>query len=83
MKQKILIILLALNLMFALGGCGNRELWDTTYTFDRAIVRLADGTVVDGKCQSWKDWEDSDMIQVNINGNTYYVHGSNISLIKE
>ena len=83
MKTKLLIILLALNTMFVLGGWGNREIWDTNYTFNRAIVRLADGTVVDGKCQSWIDWDDCDMIQVKIDGNTYYIHGSNVSLIKE
>lgn len=83
MKTKLLIILLALNAMFVLGGWGNRTLFDTTYTFNRAIVRLADGTVVDGECQTWTDYEDCDMIQVQIDGDVYYVHGSNISLIKE
>ena len=83
MKTKLLIILLALNVIFVLGGWGNRDLWDTTYTFNRAIVHLADGTVVDGKCQSWTDYEGCDMIQVKIDGDVYYIHGSNVSLIKE
>lgn len=83
MKIKLLIILLALNVMFVLGGWGNRTLFDTTYTFNRAIVRLADGTVVDGKCQTWTDYEDCDMIQVQIDDDVYYIHGSNVSLIKE
>lgn len=83
MKKKFIIMALAASICLTLGGCGNRQLFDTTYTFDRAIVHLADGTVVNGKCQSWNDWTDSDMIQVQIDGDTYYIHGSNVSLIKE
>lgn len=65
------------------GGCGNRAVFDTTYTFNRAIVKLADGTIVDGKVQNWTDFEDGDQLQVKINGNTYLVHSSNITLIQE
>ena len=83
MKKKILIVLLAAAVCLMLGGWGNRTWLDTTYTFNRAIVRLADGTVVDGKCQTWTDYEDCDMIQVQIDGDVYYIHGSNVSLIKE
>ena len=64
-------------------GCGNKTTFDTTYTFNRAIVKLADGTIVNGKVQNWTDYEDGDQIQVKINGNTYLVHSSNITLIKE
>lgn len=64
-------------------GCGNKIAFDTTYTFNRAIVKLADGIVVDGKVQSWTDYQDGDQIQVKIDGNTYLVHSSNITLIKE
>ena len=66
-----------------LAGCGNRTVFDTTYTFNRAIVKLADGTIVNGKVQNWTDYEDGDQIQVKINGNTYLVHSSNITLIQE
>ena len=66
-----------------LTGCGNKTAFDTVYTFNRAIVKLADGTIIDGKVQSWTDYEDGDQIQVKINGNTYLVHSSNITLIQE
>ena len=66
-----------------LSGCGNKTAFDTTYTFNRAIVKLADGTVVDGRVQSWTDFSDGDQIQVKIYGNTYLVHSSNITLIQE
>lgn len=68
-------------LVLALTGCGNQQLLDTTYSFDRAIVSLPNGDVVDGKLQSWKDYENSDQIQVKINGKTYLTHISNVVLI--
>lgn len=37
--------------------------------------------MVDGKVESWKDFEDGDQIQVKIDGVTYLVHSSNITLI--
>ena len=56
---------------------------DTTYKFDRAIIELRNGTIVEGKVQSWTDFEDSDQIQVKIDGVTYLVHSSNIDLITD
>ena len=67
----------------SLAGCGNKQLIDTTFSFERAIIQLPNGEVVDGKVSSWKDYEDGDQIQVKINGVTYLVHSSNIVLISE
>lgn len=61
----------------------NKQLWDTTYTFDRAVVSLPNGEVIDGKVTSWTDFEDGDQIQVKIDGKTYLVHSTNIVLISE
>lgn len=52
-----------------------------TYTYNRAIISLPNGEVVDGKIQSWRDYEDGDQIQVTVDGKTYLVHSSNIALI--
>lgn len=68
---------------FMLTGCGFKQVVDTTFRFDSAIVSLPDGTVVSGKVQSWMDYEDGDQIQVKIDGTTYLVHSSNIVLIAE
>lgn len=58
-------------------------MFDTTWTFDRAIFTLPDGTVIDGKVQTWKDFEDGDQIQVRVNDVTYLVHSSDIVLLAE
>ncbi len=83
MKKIIITVLALLMLTVALTGCGNRQLFDTTYSFDRAIISLPNGDIIEGKVDSWTDYEDGDQIQVKINGKTYLVHSSNIALIAE
>lgn len=83
MKRKLLMLTGVLAMTFGLAGCGNMQLVDTTYSFERAIVSLPNGEVVEGKLDSWKDYENSDQIQVKINGKTYLIHSSNVVLISE
>lgn len=81
MKKRVLCLLSALVMLLALSACGNRQLIDTTYTFNKAIISLPNGTVVEGKVTSWKDYEDGDQIQVVIDGTTYLLHASNVALV--
>lgn len=82
--KKILVTILTLMLMAAtLSSCGNYQVFDTTYEFDRAIISMPNGEIIEGKVDSWKDYEDGDQIQVKINGVTYLVHSSDVVLIKE
>ena len=83
MKKIIAIILSALMLVATLTGCGNKDLWDTNYTYDKAIISMPDGTILEGKISNWTDYEDGDQIQVTIDGKVYLVHSSNIVLINE
>lgn len=69
-------------LVLGLTGC-NKQVFDTTYSFERAIISLPNGEVIEGEVASWKDFEDGDQIQVKIEGKTYLVHSSNIVLISE
>ena len=62
-------------------GCGNYQLLDTTRTFNRAIIELPNGNIIDDEVESWKDFEDGDQIQVKIDGVTYLVHSSDVVLI--
>lgn len=82
MKKKLLMMCVLATASTA-PICGNKDMFDTVYTYDRAIVRLPDDTVIDGKVDSWTDYADDDQIQVTIEGKTYLVHSSNISLIAE
>lgn len=82
MKKRLIAMVAALVLCFALTGC-NKQVVDTTFSFDRAIISLPNGEVITGKVQSWKDYEDGDQIQVKIHGVTYLVHSSNAALISD
>lgn len=82
MKKRVITMVAALVLCFALTGC-NKQVVDTTFSFDRAIISLPNGEVITGKVQSWKDYEDGDQIQVKIDGVTYLVHSSNVALISD
>lgn len=78
MKKILAIALIALSMV----GC-NKQIIDTTYSFDEAIIRLPNGSIVHGNVTSWKDYEDGDQIQVVIDDTTYLVHSSNIALINK
>ena len=81
------IIAIALVLIMALimfsGFSWNKDVFDTVYAYDRAVLGMPDGTVVSGKVQSWTDYEDGDQIQVKIDGVTYLTHSSQVVLIAE
>lgn len=84
MKKKIItVILLLLAVALIFTACGNKQVFDTTYTFNYAIIRLQDNKVVEGKVQSWKDFEDGDQLQIKIDGITYLVHSINCTLMNK
>lgn len=82
MKKKLALIASSIALAVSLSGC-NKQVVDLTLSYNRAIISLPNGEVVDGKVQSWTDYEDGDQIQVKIDGVTYLVHASQVVLISE
>ena len=80
--RKAIALALALLLTLALAGC-NKQMVDLTYSYERAILSLPNGEVIEGRVSSWTDFEDGDQIQVRIDGKTYLVHSSNIVLISD
>lgn len=83
MKKKIVALIAAAGLAIGLTGCGNRQIIDTTYTFEKAVIAMPDGSVIEGEIQSWKDYEDGDTIQVKIGDVTYLTHISNVVLMTD
>lgn len=83
MAKRIVLVVMLVAMCLGLCACGNKDMWDIVYTYDRAIVALADGSVVTGRVQNWTDYEDGDQIQVKIDGKTYLVHAMNVTLIAE
>ena len=90
MKRKIIIAVVVILVVAIVGFViywetthGNRRLIDTKNRFDRAIISLPNGEVVDGKVSSWLDYSDSDIVLITIGGKTYMTHYLNVCLIDE
>lgn len=86
MKKARLVLLgiMILGGMLLLTGCGNRDMLDTNYTFNRAIVILNDGTKLELEIKKWADYEDGEQIQIIAkDGKTYLVSSYNTILIKD
>lgn len=78
--KKLAIIVSSIILAVSLAAC-NKQVVDLTYSYERAIISLPNGEIVEGKVQSWTDFEDGDQIQVKIDSVTYLLHASQIVLI--
>lgn len=90
MNKKVIIVIAAVVILLLAGFAaywqthvGNRQLMDMNYHFDRAIVKLPNGEVVEGKLNSWLDFDDSDVVQVKIDGKTYLTSYVNVCLIDD
>lgn len=83
MVKKIALVCILVVMAFVLCSCSNMQMMDMTYRFDRAIIYLPSGEVVDGPVTSWLDFEDGDQIQVKIYDKTYLTHITNVVLIAE
>lgn len=79
MGNRILLILFII-ILIVLTTCGNKDMFDIVYTFDRAIIKLPNGEIVEGKVESWSDYV-GDQLQITIGGKIYFVHSSNAVLI--
>ena len=62
---------------------GNQSWFDTTYSFENVQIALQDGSCVIGKCESWQDYENSDVVQVKVDGKVYLTHYMNVTLISD
>lgn len=80
--RKILFILVLIFMIVLMSGC-NKQMIDLNYKFDKAYISLPNGQCVEGKIESWTDFEDGDQIQLKINGKTYLTHISNVVMVNE
>lgn len=82
MKKKLLATILALGVVLSMSAC-NRQMIDLTYSYKYAIISLPNGEIIEGKVDSWRDFEDGDQFQVTVNGVTYLVHATDAVLMTE
>ena len=77
-RQLWTVCVSALAGIMLMTGC-NKQVVDLTYSYSWAQLKMPDGTIVEGKLNSWDDYE-GDQLQVKIDGVTYLVHSSNVVL---
>jgi len=85
MKKAIAIILCAVMVM-SLCGCHFKgyDLIDTNYHFDRAIIAMPDGCVVEVEIAKWADAADGEQMTITAKDGTRYLTSSyNCILIEE
>lgn len=85
MKKIVIAIMLFALVCVCLSGCqlGNRQIgFDTKQRFDEAIIFTPTYEIIRGDIDSWRDFNESDVVQVTINGITYLTHYSNVILIR-
>ena len=79
--KKIIAVMMLVSTMIVGTAC-NYDVVDMTYGFDYAYIQLPNGECVEGPVDHWTDYDDSDMIQVVIDGDYYYTHSTNVVLVK-
>lgn len=80
--KKLSLLVAVMSMCLLTTGC-NRQLFDATYKFDKAVL-IVGGEVIEVDVSSWKDFDDGDQIQIKTtDGTTYLVHASNCTLIEE
>ena len=83
MKKKILGTLLVAMMMLSMVGCGNKDMFDTNYTYNKAIIDLANGESIEVEIKQWRDYEDGDQLQIITPDGTVYLTSSyNCTLIR-
>ena len=70
-------------LILSLSSCGNKDMLDTNYTFDRAIIKMPDGTVEEVEIEQWGDYEGEQIQIIAKDGTIYLVNSVNCVLIKD
>ena len=78
MKKILTVCVSALAGIILMTVC-NKQVIDLTYSYSWAQLKMPDGTIVEGRLESWDDYE-GDQLQVKIDGVTYLIHSSNVVL---
>ena len=81
-KMKIIAIALLSILTVFLSAC-NKQMIDVSYKFTYAYIELPNGECVEGKVESWTDYDNSDQIQLVIDGVTYFTDTTRVVMTNE
>ena len=89
MKKKIIVVLCLVVVVLLLCGCsqiktGNRIVGGKdVQTFTYAYIRLGDRDIAEGYVTQWRDYDESDAVQVMVDGKYYLTHYSCVVLVAD
>ena len=87
--KRILLVLMLVIAVLTVSGCkehmvGNRATWGKdVQTFTYAYIRLGDKDIVEGYITQWRDYNNSDAVQIMIDGKYYLTHYSCVVMIAD
>ena len=80
MKKKLILGLLLISTLLV--GCGNRQVFDTSWKFDKAIIVIGDERI-EVEIDSWKDYDDTTVQIKAKDGKVYLTDIKNVLMISE
>lgn len=79
----VLFIAMVVIIACMCSGCGNTQLIDTVYTYDRAIIEMPGGNVIEVDIKRWGDYDGEQLQIVAEDGTVYLVSSFNCVLIRD
>ena len=80
--KKLKLAFIIVFLVAILTAC-NYQLIDTTFGYNYAYILLPNGECVEGKIESWRDYDNCDQLQIVIDGVTYFTDTTRAVLVKQ
>lgn len=81
--KKFIALIITLCVMLIMFTSCNKQIIDLNLHFDKAIVKMPDGTTETIKLKSWKDYEGEQIQLIAQDGTVYLVNSVNCILIDE
>lgn len=79
-KRKTIILITLITLITILTAC-NKTMFDTNYTFDKAIIQKGDKEII-VDIESWTDYDDGEQLQLELtDGSVILVSSYNTILV--
>lgn len=85
----VILVVVLISCILVLTGCGQKKMGNRivdgkdVQTFTYAYVALGGKEVAKGYVTQWRDYENSDTVQVLIDGKYYLTHYTNVVLIAD
>lgn len=80
--KRTMVVAFVIVILLMVTAC-NRDVFDTNYEFDYAIVKMPDGSVENIEINKWRDYDGEQIQIIASDGNIYLVSMNNCVLIND